>query len=108
LGPVGHNFAAGMTGGMAFVYDADDQFVSMVNDDTVHWQRIETEHWGRVARDLVAEHAGETRSAFAEAMVRNWDREQARFWQVVPKEMLERLEHPVGRINDEHISAAGQ
>ena len=108
LGPVGHNFAAGMTGGMAFVYDPADRFVDMVNEDTVHWQRIETEHWDSVLRELVAEHARETRSAFAEALVRDWDREQARFWQVVPKEMLDRLEHPVGRIGDEQVSAAGQ
>ena len=108
LGPVGHNFAAGMTGGMAFVYDPADRFVDMVNEDTVHWQRIETEHWDSVVRELVAEHARETRSVFAEALVRDWDREQARFWQVVPKEMLERLEHPVGRTGDEQVSAAGQ
>jgi glutamate synthase (NADPH/NADH) large chain len=108
LGPVGHNFAAGMTGGMAFVYDAADRFVPMVNDDSVLWQRIETEHWANVVRDLVAEHAAETRSALAEALVRNWDREQARFWQVVPKEMLERLDHPLSPTAEAPMSAAGQ
>jgi len=101
IGPVGHNFGAGMTGGMAFVYDPEERFADMVNDDSVIWQRIETAHWDGVARDLVAEHARETQSRFAEAIVRDWDREAPKFWQIVPKEMLERLEHPVTREAEE-------
>ena len=108
LGRVGNNFAAGMTGGMAFVYDPDEEFVHMVNDGSVIWQPIETEHWAGVARRLVAEHVTETRSAFAEALLRDWDREKARFWQIVPKEMLDRLEHPARADDAERLPAAGQ
>ena len=36
LGPVGDNFGAGMTGGMAFVYDTDSKFIDNVNPDTVY------------------------------------------------------------------------
>ena len=40
LGPVGDNFGAGFTGGMAFVYDADGTFERRVNPDTLLWSRL--------------------------------------------------------------------
>ena len=46
-GPVGDNFAAGMTGGMAFVYDEAGEFPSYVNPDQVIWQRIDSNFIGR-------------------------------------------------------------
>ncbi|MFQ5954601.1 MAG: glutamate synthase large subunit [Kiloniellales bacterium] len=95
LGPVGSNFAAGMTGGMAFVYDPGQQFQDRVNPDTVIWQRVETAYWQDTLKALVEEHFRETQSGFAEQLLADWPHVVGRFWQVVPKEMLERLEHPV-------------
>ena len=102
LGKVGDNFAAGMTGGMAFVYDADGLFEKHVNPDTVVWQRVETAHWQSVLRALVEEHRAETGSALALQMLAQWDREVGNFWQVVPKEMIARLEH---RLSEETAAA---
>ncbi len=95
LGRVGDNFAAGMTGGMAFVYDADGLFDDHINADTVVWQRIETAHWQGVLRQMVENHRAETHSAFAAELLAHWDREIDNFWQVVPREMMARLAHPV-------------
>jgi glutamate synthase (NADPH/NADH) large chain len=95
LGPVGDNFAAGMTGGMAFVYDPEETLPERVNPDSVVIQRLETEHWERVLSELIAEHKAETQSRFAERLLIDWRLERGKFWQIVPKEMLERLEHPV-------------
>jgi glutamate synthase (NADPH/NADH) large chain len=95
LGPVGANFAAGMTGGMAFVYDADDTFRRQVNPESVIWQKVETAYWQDLLEELVREHAQETQSKWAEGLLADWERERARFVQVVPKEMLTRLEQPV-------------
>jgi glutamate synthase (NADPH/NADH) large chain len=103
LGPVGANFAAGMTGGMAFVYDGDETFTKQVNPDQVIWLRPETAHWQGVLKDLIEAHLEATQSKWAEAILTDWDRECAKFWQVVPKEMLSRLEQPVSR---ERIIAA--
>jgi glutamate synthase (NADPH/NADH) large chain len=97
LGAVGANFAAGMTGGMAFVYDADDSFAMRINPESVHVQRVETAHWEAALKALLAEHVAETQSAFTSVLLADWGRELPRFWQVVPREMLARLEHPVGR-----------
>jgi glutamate synthase (NADPH/NADH) large chain len=95
LGPVGDNFAAGMTGGMAFVYDAAGDFHGRANPDSVIWQRLETAHWHDVLQAIVDEHFRETQSRFTEQLLADWPREVHRFWQVVPKEMLDKLEHPV-------------
>src|SRR5260370_10753119 len=95
LGKVGANFAAGMYGGMAFVYDAEGSFETVVNPDTVVWQRIATPYWDGVLRDLVAEHVAATQSRFAEQLLLDWQREITHFWQVVPKELLARLTQPL-------------
>jgi glutamate synthase (NADPH/NADH) large chain len=95
LGPVGDNFAAGMTGGMAFVYDTDGSFADSVNADTVIHHRIQSPHWEEVAKALVREHHLETQSRFAERLLIDWNREVRKFWQVVPKEMLDKLTHPL-------------
>ncbi|CAA7622908.1 glutamate synthase, large subunit [Candidatus Terasakiella magnetica] len=97
LGPVGANFAAGMTGGMAFVYDSDASFPKRVNADTVIWQRLEMPYWEGVLKALIQEHVAATQSSWAEAILADWERELPKFWQVVPKEMLARLDHPVSR-----------
>jgi glutamate synthase (NADPH/NADH) large chain len=95
LGSVGANFGAGMTGGMAYVYDADGLFDARVNPDSVVWQRVEVPHYEGVLKALVEEHFAETQSAFAESLLTNWSSELGKFWQVVPKEMLNKLEIPV-------------
>ncbi len=94
LGTVGANFAAGMTGGMAFVYDPEDLLPAHINPDSVIYQRIEIAHWESVVRDLIAEHVRETQSRFAEQLLLVWRREKARIWQIIPKEMIDRLAQP--------------
>jgi glutamate synthase (NADPH/NADH) large chain len=105
LGPVGPNFAAGMSGGMAFIYDVDDLLPERINPESVIHQRIETEYWEAQVRDLVAEHWRETQSAFAQQILLDWEHEKRRFWQVVPREMLQRLTHPVSREAEEAARA---
>jgi glutamate synthase (NADPH/NADH) large chain len=95
LGAVGANFAAGMTGGMAFVYDQNDKFHFRLNPENAIAQRIETDYWEEVVKSLIQTHAEVTQSAHAQEILHNWERERERFWQVVPKEMLSRMEHPV-------------
>ena len=95
LGTVGENFAAGMTGGMAFVYDEDGSFARKVNDENVIFQRIEVPHYETLLKSLIAEHVDETQSKFAERLLNDWHLVRDQFWQVVPKEMVHRLDIPV-------------
>ncbi len=93
LGPVGFNFAAGMTGGMAFVHDPEDRLQTLLNPDSVITNRVSGEHWRGLLRSLVEEHHAETGSVLAGELLRNWDAALPRFWQVCPKEMVGRLDH---------------
>ncbi len=95
LGRTGENFAAGMTGGMAYVYDEDGGFEARVNGDSVICQPVFVPHYEARLRALVEAHAAETGSRFATRLVQDWELVKDRFWQVVPKEMLSRLEVPV-------------
>ena len=94
-GRLRRNFGAGMTGGMAYVLDPHDRFKNLVNPETLQVQRLSAPHWEQTLKDLIAEHARETDSAFAASLLRDWDRVRGQFWQVVPKEMLSRLPHPL-------------
>ena len=93
LGTVGDNFGAGMTGGMAFVYDAAQDFGRKVNEETLVWQQVDSAHWEAVLRNLIEDHVGETGSRFAADLLRNWDQALPKFVQVCPKEMLNSLPH---------------
>lgn len=95
LGTIGDNFAAGMTGGMAFIYDPEDCLVQCINDESVIIERIESSYWDGCLRELVQEHIQETGSTFAADIDAHWDLEVVKFWQICPKEMLSRLEHPL-------------
>jgi glutamate synthase (NADPH/NADH) large chain len=95
LGAVGDNFAAGMTGGMAFVYDPSDEFGIRVNPDSVIWQRIDSAWWNDLLLSLIEEHVAETGSRHARRILAQWETERQRFWQVCPKEMVNRLKQPL-------------
>jgi glutamate synthase (NADPH/NADH) large chain len=95
LGQVGDNFGAGMTGGMAFIHDPHDRFAKMANPDTIVWRRIGSAYWADQLFDLLQQHVDRTNSPQAREMLKNWPEALPRFWQVVPKEMLQRLSHPL-------------
>ena len=95
LGEVGDNFGAGMTGGMAFVYDIKKEFEKRVNPETVIWQRLETGYWKTFLKNLIDEHFKETNSKLSENILNNFDTEVANFFQICPKEMIDKLENPI-------------
>ncbi|WP_066798835.1 glutamate synthase large subunit [Sphingomonas soli] len=95
LGEVGANFGAGMTGGMAFVYDEVGTFATRANPESIVWQRLASAHWEDKLRALVEAHAEATDSKWSKGLLEDWNRALGHFWQVVPKEMLTRLAHPL-------------
>ncbi|MFL2841260.1 MAG: glutamate synthase large subunit [Candidatus Puniceispirillaceae bacterium] len=95
LGEVGDNFGAGMTGGMAFIYDDAGHFESRVNRESLQLLRIAHPHWENKLRDLVAEHARETESALAARILNQWEKALQNFWQVVPTEIIPVLDVPL-------------
>ena len=103
LGRVGENFGAGMTGGMAFVLDEDKSFARHANPESIVWRRLGARYWESRLRALIAEHAIKTDSKWSNSILDDWDRWRDHFWQVVPKEMLTRLPHP---LEDEEADAS--
>jgi len=95
LGAVGDNFAAGMTGGMAYVYDPENTLPILINEESVVYQRLASSYWDGVLRGMIEEHIRETQSAYAAELFADWDNVRGRFWQICPKEMLNRIEHPL-------------
>ena len=96
LGEVGQNFGAGMTGGMAFIYDPQDSFVDRANPETLQIGRIQHTHWESVLRELIIEHAAATESVLAARLLNQWTTAVKHFWQVVPTEIIPTLEVPLG------------
>ena len=95
LGDVGDNFGAGMTGGMAFVYDKKKEFENFVNPNSVIWQIPETSYWKNYLKNLINEHSVETGSKIAQRILENYNEEVKNFQQVCPKEMVNKLTEPL-------------
>ena len=95
LGDVGDNFAAGMTGGMAFLYDPENNLENIINPNSVIWQRLETKYWLDFLHSLISKHVEETDSEYAKKILYDWDLSQKDFYQICPKEMLDKLENPI-------------
>ena len=105
LGEVGDNFAAGMTGGMAFIYDKDKEFEKKVNPESVVWQSLETDFWKNFLKGLVIDHVNETGSNLSKRIIKNFDEEISNFVQVCPKEMIDKLKNPISlNLNIKEVS----
>jgi len=96
LGEIGANFGAGMTGGMAYVYDPDDRAETLVNGETLVSCPVSEPHWEAELKGLIERHVAETGSQRGQDILQYWDLEKDRFVQFCPKEMLDKLEHPLG------------
>lgn len=95
LGEIGDNFGAGMTGGMAFIYDPAKTAELRMNRDSIVIQSIETDHWFGSLKSLIEKHVEETNSLRGREILRNWDHAKYDFLQICPKEMVKRLEFPL-------------
>ena len=95
LGTIGANFGAGMTGGMAYLYDPEGQVHDMLNMESLVTGPVSVQHWEDQLLGLIQRHVAETNSAKGTEILRNWDLEKANFVQVCPKEMLDKIPHPL-------------
>ncbi len=90
LGRVGANFAAGMTGGRAFVFDEALLFEGAVNPDSVAWRRFAGSDDDQECRALIERHWLQTRSPKARGLLDDWFNAAAKFWVIEPLETLAR------------------
>ncbi|NOC84736.1 glutamate synthase large subunit [Ruegeria sp. HKCCD6428] len=95
LGDIGANFGAGMTGGMAYLYDPEGKAEALMNKETLVTCPVTVDHWVDQLKALITRHAEETYSRKAADILQHWDVEKGNFLQVCPKEMLNKLSHPL-------------
>ncbi len=101
LGPTGRNFAAGMTGGIAYVLDEGGQFSSACcNRGGVDLEMLNAEDIP-VIQDLIRRHRSLTGSTLAQRILDNWDTLMQRFVKVFPHE----YKRVLGRISDAGLKA---
>ena len=110
LGRTGRNFAAGMSGGVAYVYDPARTFGQRVNLGDVDVEPLDPDD-SLLVRELVQRHQAETDSVVAERLLESWDTEVLEFVKVMPRDyrrILEatRLAEAQGRSVEEAVMEA--
>ncbi len=84
LGETGRNFGAGMSGGLAYVYDEKENFAIRFNPDMIGIEPVEAEEDVAQLRKLIERHLQETGSPRASEILSNWKAELKKFHKVVP------------------------
>jgi glutamate synthase (NADPH/NADH) large chain len=85
LGRTGRNFAAGMSGGIAYIYDEDSLFKDSCNPSMVDTETIDTED-EEILRNMLANHLRFTQSPIAKKILNEFRKEKKRFVKVIPTE----------------------
>jgi len=95
IGPTGRNFAAGMSGGIAYVYNPRKYFENLVNLDMAELEYPETfnaDDWATV-RGLIENHAALTGSTVARGILDDWENKSKQFVKVMPTDYKRAMAH---------------
>ena len=93
LGSFGKGFGNGMSGGNAYQYDPDNKLESKYNKESVTLGRLGQELTSpmheKIILDMLKQHAEETSSSIAQAILDNWEEEKQYFWFATPSALYE-------------------
>ena len=111
LGHTGRNFAAGMSGGIAYIYDEDGDFASRCNRELVSLERIDDEEEINKVRTMIEKHVAYTSSDRGRDFLSHWEERVSKFVKVMPndfKRAIETMERVTasGMSGDEAVMAA--
>ena len=84
LGPTGRNFAAGMSGGFAYVYDPEDKLLQNINLEMVDLEPMKRVEDIAELKTLLEEHLQHTDSPLAKRMLDDWDESLPKFKKIIP------------------------
>ena len=93
LGPTGRNFAAGMSGGVAYIFDPDDQLLANINLELVDLEAMDQPADIEELKDLISNHTNLTRSVVGRNILDDWEGSLKSFKKVIPilyREILNR------------------
>ncbi|EPD50849.1 hypothetical protein HMPREF1210_02357 [Paenisporosarcina sp. HGH0030] len=88
LGSTGRNFAAGMSGGVAYVFDEDGTFLTKCNAELVHIQPIENKEELNEVFSMIEKHVEYTSSGLGKRILTYWEKYSSQFVRVIPKSYL--------------------
>jgi glutamate synthase (ferredoxin) len=91
LGETGRNFGAGMSGGIAFVYDANNTFRKHCNTEGLNLDPVIGDEDIKVLKDLIENHYNTTLSGQAQRILEKWELELPKFIKVLPEEYRQAL-----------------
>ena len=93
IGQTGRNFAAGMSGGIAYIYDPLNQFEINCNKELVGLENNLNAEDDNTVRQMLESHLHYTNSSVAHKILSNWAHAQSCFVKVIPHDYKRVLEH---------------
>ena len=105
LGQTGRNFGAGMTGGVAYVYDNHDMLTARANQQLVSLRRVERPEDQVELKALLERHLERTASPRARGILADWENQLPIFWRVAPVEQVAALEAANEGVTEEEEAA---
>ena len=99
LGSTGRNFAAGMSGGVAYVYDPNDQLLANVNLEMVDLEKMDQPTDVEELKDLISKHSNYTGSVVAKNILDEWETSLESFKKVIPIKYREILQQKLAAAN---------
>ena len=92
LGKTGRNFAAGMSGGIAYIFKSNNEFRSdNFNMEMIEFEKLDKQDYD-IIKDLLEKHYSYTQSSIAEKIILNWNKSRSMFVKVMPTEYKAALE----------------
>lgn len=104
LGETGRNFAAGMSGGIAYIYDPDGKFPARCNMGLVGLESIDSKEESQEVFDYIQEHVQMTGSSVGQEMLDNWDECVGKFVKVFPHDYKRVLLERAARAQEEEAA----
>ena len=91
LGKIGRNFGAGMSGGVAYLYDPNKKLADAISNDDLNLLAVESQEDKSELHQLLENHYNYTMSGKAEKLLLNWENELTHFVKVLPEEYRQAL-----------------
>ncbi|MGY3795762.1 glutamate synthase large subunit [Aquimarina sp. 433] len=102
LGEVGRNFGAGMSGGIAYIYDDKKTFEAHCNKEALNLDPVVIPEDVKELKDLIESHYNATLSPLAQRILENWESELPKFIKIFPEEYKQALK----RLEEEKLAQA--
>ena len=108
LGEIGKNFGAGMSGGIAYIYDEHDTLSKRINDGMVDLDRIETNADSDEVKAMIENYIKYTGSKEAGNILTNWEDSKKRFIKVMPRDYKRVLQSKKVEVENRELALAGE